>query len=219
MIKTNYTCIRYPDLNLKMRDGVKLRGYFANKYAFDDIMHNHGNSGTIYRYPLIQYKVIDNIPALIGLNNGATIIMRIGMSEDEIVIEDTHFNLERAEIISTNVDFGLSENYHEYHFKTPWFCLNQNNIEDYKNSTETGKKSLLNTILIGNILSMSKGLNYWVEDKLIVDTNVTEIPINFKGKSMLAFKGSFVTNFQIPDYLGLGKSVSRGFGTVRRYSL
>lgn len=30
------------------------------------------------------------------------------------------------------------------------------------------------------------------------------------------FKGTFVVNFELPDLIGLGKSVSRGFGTVRR---
>ena len=31
---------------------------------------------------------------------------------------------------------------------------------------------------------------------------------------MLGFLGSFSVNFEIPVYWGIGKSVSRGFGTV-----
>lgn len=219
MIKLNYTCVRYPDIKLRMRDGAKLRGFFANKYTCDDIMHNHGEEGTIYRYPLVQYKVIDKSPIIIGLNSGAATIMDIGISEDNIIIQGTHFNLERAEIITEQVDFGLANDNYEYHFKTPWFCLNQNNISKYKKSNENEKQSLLCKILIGNILSMSKGFDYWIKDEIIVESSFKEIPVNFKGKSMLAFKGSFVTNFQIPDYLGLGKSVSRGFGTVKKCNL
>ena len=30
------------------------------------------------------------------------------------------------------------------------------------------------------------------------------------------FIGAFSVNFEIPDYWGIGKSVSRGFGTVKR---
>ena len=33
---------------------------------------------------------------------------------------------------------------------------------------------------------------------------------------MLGFLGAFSVNFAIPDYWGIGKSVSRGFGTVIR---
>jgi len=31
---------------------------------------------------------------------------------------------------------------------------------------------------------------------------------------MIGFKGNFMVNFEIPDYWGIGKSVSRGFGTL-----
>ncbi len=33
---------------------------------------------------------------------------------------------------------------------------------------------------------------------------------------MEGFLGTFFVNFEIPDYWGIGKSVSRGFGTVVR---
>lgn len=33
---------------------------------------------------------------------------------------------------------------------------------------------------------------------------------------MTGFKGTFAVNFELPDLIGLGKSVSRGFGTVQR---
>ncbi|MDD3175568.1 MAG: CRISPR-associated endonuclease Cas6 [Candidatus Nanoarchaeia archaeon] len=33
---------------------------------------------------------------------------------------------------------------------------------------------------------------------------------------ILAFKGDFKINFILPDYIGLGKSVSRGYGNVRK---
>jgi hypothetical protein len=32
----------------------------------------------------------------------------------------------------------------------------------------------------------------------------------------MGFLGTFSVNFNIPDYLGLGKSVSRGFGPVKK---
>jgi hypothetical protein len=37
-----------------------------------------------------------------------------------------------------------------------------------------------------------------------------------KDTPMLGFLGTFSVNFEIPDYWGIGKSVSRGFGTVKR---
>jgi hypothetical protein len=37
-----------------------------------------------------------------------------------------------------------------------------------------------------------------------------------KGSLSVAFQSGFPVKFEIPDYLGLGKSVSRGFGTVKK---
>ena len=33
---------------------------------------------------------------------------------------------------------------------------------------------------------------------------------------MIGFKGYFYVNFEIPNDLGIGKSISRGFGTVKK---
>ncbi len=85
-----------------MRDGSKLRG-FAKKYSFEELMHNHGEKGPIYRYPLVQYKVIDGIPTLVGLGEGANLILDIGICEEEINIEGTRFCLERAEINTESI--------------------------------------------------------------------------------------------------------------------
>ncbi|MEL6393125.1 MAG: CRISPR-associated endonuclease Cas6, partial [Bacteroidota bacterium] len=36
----------------------------------------------------------------------------------------------------------------------------------------------------------------------------------FRGQQMQMFWGEFMTNVKVPSLLGLGKSTSRGFGTV-----
>ncbi|AKB55644.1 hypothetical protein MSBRM_2646 [Methanosarcina barkeri MS] len=202
-----------------MRDGSKLRGFFAKKYSFEELMHNHGEKGPIYRYPLVQYKVIDGIPTLVGLGEGANLILDIGICEEEINIEGTRFCLERAEINTESIFFGVTKEIQEYVFKTPWFALNQKNIDNYNAADEIEKDELLTKILIGNILSMAKYLDCRIEDKIRVKLDVKPIRVNFKGKKMAGFKGGFKSNFNLPDYFGLGKSVSRGFGTVKRCSL
>ena len=77
------------------------------------------------------------------------------------------------------------------------------------------KEELLESILIGNIISMSKSLGYTVPEPIKANIeNIKEVPTSLKGTPMLGFLGTFSVNFEIPDYWGIGKSVSRGFGTV-----
>lgn len=99
--------------------------FLQKKYSFEELMHNHGEKGPIYRYPLVQYKVIDGIPTLVGLGEGANLILDIGICEEEINIEGTRFCLERAEINTESIFFGVTKEIQEYVFKTPWFALNQ----------------------------------------------------------------------------------------------
>jgi hypothetical protein len=48
----------------------------------------------------------------------------------------------------------------------------------------------------------------------LVNGTFTEKQTLFKDKKMIAFTGRFSSNSFLPDYTGIGKAVSRGFGTV-----
>ncbi len=113
---------------------------------------------------------------------------------------------------------GIHDKIKKYKFLSPWLALNEKNYQKYnKSGTLLKRKELLEKILIGNILSMSKSLGYTVPAPIEVKIlNLKEKQTSLKGTPMLGFLGSFSVNFDIPDYWGIGKSVSRGFGTVRR---
>ena len=64
---------------------------------------------------------------------------------------------------------------------------------------------------------MSKSLGFIVEQEIkLKSINCREKKVFLKGNPMLGFLGTFAVNFEIPDYWGIGKSVSRGFGTVKK---
>ena len=104
-----------------------------------------------------------------------------------------------------------------YKFITPWLGLNQKNYQKYTNSTSwKDKKEILNKILVGNLLSMSKGLGIIVNKRLYVKTHFDEKIVTYKGVKMNAFTGEFKVHYDIPDYFGLGKGVSQGFGCIKQ---
>ena len=116
------------------------------------------------------------------------------------------------------MEFGYSDEIFMYEFASPWIGLNQSNFKKYTDAGNNNKDQMLKRIMTGNILSMAKYLDCWLSEdqKIRIDHKLKEIKVNLKGRSMTAFNGIFKTNFLIPDYLGIGKSVSRGFGMVRR---
>ncbi len=200
----------------------KLRGYVGNVFAEHDLIHNHDRQTgkSIYRYPLIQFKIIDNTPCIIALTEKAVqVFTEIFMTMDEIIIDGKIIPIFEKDLNVESVEFGFSCETFMYEFVLPWIGLNQKNFKTFVSfKTETEKSELLNRILIGNILSMSKYLGVHLEKDQQIQTSLQLKPakVILKGKQMMGFKGLFKTNFRIPDHLGLGKSVSRGFGTIRR---
>lgn len=201
-------------------DAHHLRGFFATKFNEYSLLHQHNVDKFIYSYPLVQYKMIDKTPMVLGINEGAEVLKEVYDKYDEIRLGDNTYEIVEKGIAIKNHEYGLSDKIHAYDFLTPWFALNQENYMKFYHSGNRGERDeLLRKTLTGNILSMSKSLGYQVPDRIKCATDVRIRKARLKDTNIMAFIGSFHVNFLIPDYLGIGKSVSRGFGTVKRCSL
>ncbi len=196
--------------------GAQLRGFFATKFNEYSLLHQHDADKFIYRYPLVQYKMVDRTPTVLAINEGAEVLKEIYDEYDKITLNGNEYKIVERGITYKKEEFGISQKLIKYEFVTPWFALNQENYRKYLSFDKEQQAELLNRNLVGNILSMSKSLDYQVPDKIKCHIEVKEQSSSLKGNEIIAFRGFFVTNFQIPDLLGLGKSVSRGFGTVKR---
>jgi hypothetical protein len=164
--------------------------------------------------------MIHKVPTVIGINEGTDVLTEIYDKYSEIKLNNNVYEIVERGISYKNENFGLSDKFHTYSFETPWFALNQENFTDrYKRIDSTEQKELLRKTLVGNILSMSKSLGYTVPEKIKCEINLHPGSSSMKGMEIATFKGEFMVNFLIPDYFGIGKSVSRGFGTVKRCSL
>ncbi|MFY1112933.1 MAG: CRISPR-associated endonuclease Cas6 [Methanosarcinaceae archaeon] len=214
-IKTlNLTLI--PDRKVGV-DASKLRGFFATQFNEYVLLHQHNCDKVIYSYPLVQYKILKGKPLVIGINEGSGVLQEIYNKCDIIRLANTTYEILERTVSVKEQEFGLSDKFYTYRFETPWFALNQENFEKrYKRVSPVEQKELLRRTLVGNILSMSKSLGYTVPGQIKCETNVQPGVGKMKGVQIATFRGEFMVNFLIPDYFGLGKSVSRGFGTVKR---
>lgn len=211
------TTIRFPELKLHPSAGHKLRGYFGNLFKErSPLLHNHLTDGTaIYRYPLVQYKIIGGTPTLLGLGEGATLLAELFLKIKEICLEDQVYIIyaKNIETSKTNIGVNPAELY-EYRFSTLWMCLNDRNHTKYMTVDDAGKSALLKSILTGNLLSLFKGIGYTEPERILAKLKVKETNTKFKNKQMMAFSGSFTCNVVLPEGIGIGKAVSRGYGAV-----
>ena len=204
------------DLSLSEEDSYLFRGYIANRFSQYDIVHNHSsNTGKLlYRYPLLQYKVLHQRAVIISVGPVALRVFKeIFAQIDELIIGRHRLTIRDRAWEITREPFGIAELTRHYRFLSPWMALNQKNFAKYKQLDPQGKQDLLSHCLVGNLLSMSTSLRYRVLDKIRVRHRLSEKSVLLKGQNMLGFVGTFAVNFHIPDFLGLGKSCSRGFGS------
>ncbi len=191
------------------------RGYIGNTFPQYELLHNHQNEtqGLRYRYPLIQYKIIQGTAMIVGIGEQAIqvlqnifpFIKRLVMHGHTLIVQNKNLEIEHGV-------FGISPEERRYVFITPSILLNSENYQVAKKSDEATQIQILQKCLQSNLLSISKGLGYTVPSRIYAKYDLTLQKVCLKGESMIGFLGNFAVNFYIPDFLGIGKSSSRGYG-------
>ena len=199
-------------------DGRAIRGFLGNLYRNRSEFHGHLGDKFTYKHPLIQYKVFGGSILVVGLKEGAYLLKAVpGLKYIEIYYKK--LTIIKQNVCNIFVPFGLRENMINYTFITPWIGLNERNYQLYIKLKEKKEdtRHMLNNILIGNILSMSKSVGYTVNSPLKVKSELEEnTAIKIKEDvKLVAFKGEFETNFVIPEFWGIGGKVSLGYGSVK----
>lgn len=186
------------------------------------LFHNHEEDGRLrYSYPLIQYKCIQHKAAILCLGEGTEAVgeffaacqfnVRLGERETTLEVESVKANQSLVQIWDNLFTYRICR----------WLPLNQENYEAYTNLSGLVEQcSFLERILIGNLLSFASGIELYFGRK--VECHITDLSdsyaVWYKGTKLMAFDAEFRCNVSLPDYVGLGKGVSLGMGTVaRRY--
>jgi preprotein translocase subunit Sss1 len=189
----------------------------AKRFADYTKLHHEEADTFIHRYPVVQYKMVKGVLTVTGINEGARFLKELADESREITVgPDTYWIVEH-DISLTDEEFGQSATTQCYEFVTPWLALTQENYRKfYKLTGKPARDEFVQKILVDTILTLSKSLGCEVTTPLICDTNLHFQKDRQKGVGIMTFTGKFEVNFLIPDYLGIGKSVSQGYGTVRR---
>ncbi len=197
------------------------RGLVINTIKDADLLfHNHTDDNFRYRYPLVQYKRISGNAGIIFLGDGIERLSNFFNSTFSTVKlgkRDISLETDKVEAYDVNVQTWADEFYYSIRKYLP---LNQSNYEKYsKIESVIEKYAMLENILIGNILSFAKGIDMHFGDQVTVKILSVDShrEYRFKGVKMMGFDMMFKTNVSLPDYIGLGKGVSIGFGMIKRF--
>jgi len=167
------------------------------------------------KYPLIQYKVIRGAPIIVAINEGCDLLWQVYDKLDEIN-ELSPWKITEKRLIDKKAELGPTEEKIRYRFLTPWLTIKENEIGKEIKTNSKQRNSALATIMESNLLAISRNFNIPLDINFDVSLNTKDEYIIQKETEVAGFFGSFHVNFQIPQFLGIGKSVTRGFGTVKQ---
>ncbi len=200
-------------------DIPRIRAYFSRVFPDFTLLHNHEPSGGFrYVYPEVQFKFIASQLMIIGYGKGFRVLSQIFNRINTVEINHREIAIPEKSIQIYKDYIGIHDTFNRFRFITPWMALNQKNYREFMRLNSYERELKLNRILWGNFKTVAHAFDYWIPDpdKIKVNGHFEMRESRFKGNTMLTFRGDFVTNFCIPEYLGLGKQVARGYGTVQK---
>ncbi len=220
MNSVRWAYIVLEDLRGLCPDSGALRRWVNAAFPDNPLLHQHDpvQGKPVFQYPLIQYKIIEGLPLIFGIEDGVEEVREIYIHTSEGGVRLGPAVIQRITIKEGSSSLGESEP-QQYYFLTPWLALNKENLNKYwEEKSWSKKKELLRGILIGNILSMAKSLGIMIDFQVRIRTMLDILKVEIPGHHLVArgFDGVFEANLELPPLIGLGRHVSLGFGTVAK---
>ena len=198
------------------KTAYQVKGVFMRHYPDLDIVPMlNGKYRDRYLYPRVQVKVLNEQIYIIGVGNGSDCVLQLIDKINTLDFGNITFEVSDKNIIDIADQFQQADQLIRYRFVTPWVALNQNTGRKYRALNNSERVSFLNKLLGQNIVFIAKELGIDLIDKIFTKVNLSSLfPKPMDENSWGAFSGEFSTNFNLPNYIGLGNGITRGYGAI-----
>ncbi len=221
MIRTvRYLVVQF-DTAIRPWELSAFRGAIARKAGWEhELFHNHDNAsgGFHYRIPLIQYKQERGRALMLCLNEGIEELQHFfGRPDWTLELNGRTAPIRIAHLQVKQYSLTVTQPPRRYHIRH-WIALSQDNYRVYQalgNLVE--RLYFLQQILRNQIVALYDQLHALPEERIEVHIQnlKDERWVSYKGVKVLAFSIEFLSNAILPDYLGIGKGASVGWGVVK----
>jgi hypothetical protein len=194
-----------------------LRLLLNKKMAEYTALHQNDTAGFIHRYPVLQCKQVRSDLMVTGICQGADCLCRITHDHTLLGDGESACRITARDPAIRSEPFGISAIPGTYEFLTPWMALNQQNAKKfYDLNGKPQRDTFMQKLLTTHLNTLAKSLDYKITVPITCGAKVRFRRDRIGRENVMVFLGKFQTNLDIPDYLGIGLSVSQGYGTIKR---
>ena len=194
----------------------QVKGVFMRQYSDEPIIPMlDGSYRDRFLYPRVQVKILNEQIYIIGVHEGVDPVLSLSEKFKEFDFGNITFEVQDTDIEDVSQQFLPSSRLVRYRFITPWVALNHMTGGRYRFLTNQEKPSFLNRLLGQNIIFLANELGVKIEDEIFTKVKLSSLfPRPVDENKWGAFMGEFKTNFVLPNYIGVGNGITRGFGTI-----
>ncbi|MFQ6607582.1 MAG: CRISPR-associated endonuclease Cas6 [Fidelibacterota bacterium] len=166
-----------------------------------------------FLYPRVQVKILNEQIYMVGIAEGVDPILSVVDKLGTMDFGNITFDVLGADVEVESDRFMPSNRMLRYKFLTPWIALNEANLMKYKQLFGDDRLKFLTRLLSHNIVFLAREMGLELETKIYTQLNLDSLyPKIVDDGQMGAFEGDFQTNFMLPNFLGVGNSITKGYG-------
>ena len=194
----------------------QVKGSIMKNYPKSEIVPMlNGSYRKKYLYPRVQVKILNEKIYFLGIAEGVSAVKSLVDNFNVLDFGNITFKIKDI-MIDENGLFEQSNDINKYKFITPWVALNRTNIKKFSKTPSSKKRKFLCELLTRNLIFLASEFKINVDEKILTDIEIDDKSLSsFNGNKDVGFEGSFLTNFLLPDFIGLGNGITRGYGSIK----
>ena len=194
----------------------QVKGVLMNQFTDDPVIPLlNGQYRKEFLYPRVQVKILNEQIYLVGINEGVDSLLSMSEKFNTLDFGNITFQVNDVNVDEQTEILIPSNRPVRYRFISPWVALNPVTNKRYKDLDNSGRIKYLSQLLTHNILFLGKEMGITIKTKIFTWLSLSSLfPKPVGEKNWGSFYGGFKTNIVLPNYIGLGNGITRGFGTI-----
>ncbi len=194
----------------------QVKGVFMHQYPeLEVISMLDGTYRDRFLYPRVQVKILNEQIYIVGIHEGVDPVLEMAERLDILDFGNITFQVFDTEADTKDDQFRQVDRLVRYRFLTPWVALNQTTGSRYRFLNNMERLAFLNRLLGQNIVFLAREMGVELQDKIFTKVNLSSMfPKPVDERFWGAFSGEFLANFLLPNYMGIGNGITRGYGAL-----